>query len=78
MLAISKVASSLEMEIQLNNQAHQIINPSLAQLITDHLGDKTNGVAVAVNQQVIARKDWNHYDLKEKDQVLIIKATQGG
>ncbi len=38
----------------------------------------TRGKAIAVNNVVIPKTDWDKYELKEKDQVIIIKATQGG
>ena len=41
--------------------------------ITDH-----NGMALAVNNTVIPKKEWNKYALKENDKIIIIKATQGG
>lgn len=36
------------------------------------------GIAVAVNQSVIVRADWDRTPLAAEDQVLIIQATQGG
>jgi sulfur carrier protein len=33
---------------------------------------------VAVNSTVIPKIDWGTFSLNEKDEVLIIKATQGG
>ncbi|QDH80395.1 sulfur carrier protein ThiS [Echinicola soli] len=38
----------------------------------------TRGMALAVNDQVIPKSEWDHYKLSENDQILIIKATQGG
>ncbi len=37
-----------------------------------------NGVAVAVNNRVVPRHKWDSFKLKENDNILIIKATQGG
>jgi len=36
------------------------------------------GIAVALNNEVIPRKDWELQELKENDKITIIKATQGG
>jgi len=36
------------------------------------------GIAVAVNEIVIPRTDWQDHILKPNDTVLVIKATQGG
>jgi len=36
------------------------------------------GVAVAVNDAVVAREQWSDYRLNAEDRVEIIRATQGG
>ncbi len=36
------------------------------------------GIAVAVNNQVVKKDDWESYYLSEDDNVLVIKAAQGG
>lgn len=36
------------------------------------------GLALAVNEQVIARSKWPDFLLNDGDQVIIIKATAGG
>jgi sulfur carrier protein len=66
------------MEITVNNEVKKIQDDSLQSLINGLLGDKTKGVAVAVNNNIIPRSDWGNAKLKEKDDVMIIKATQGG
>ena len=37
-----------------------------------------SGIAVAVNNSVIPRSNWDSYALSERDKVVIIQATQGG
>ena len=37
-----------------------------------------NGIAVAVNQQVIKKTDWDKFMIKDNDKILLITATQGG
>lgn len=66
------------MEITVNNELKIINDAKLSALIDQLLGDKTKGVAVAVNQTIIPKTNWESTSLKEKDSVLIIKATQGG
>ena len=43
----------------------------------DHLLD-SKGIAIAVNQTVISKSEWSKTQLKENDNIAIIKATQGG
>ena len=69
------------MQIILNNQI-KILNDqcSVEQLAEQILsGSKeTKGIAIAVNNVVIPGKNWQNHLLNENDDVLIIKATQGG
>lgn len=37
-----------------------------------------NGIALAVNETVIPKNEWEKFQLQDNDKVLIIKATQGG
>jgi sulfur carrier protein len=66
------------MEITVNNEVKKIQDDSLQSLINELLGDKTKGIAIAVNNNVVPRLHWSSAKLKEKDEVMIIKATQGG
>lgn len=67
------------MEILLNNQLKEIREQcSLQQMLNDMLGEKQKGVAVAVNNNVVPKASWSNHKLTHKDNVLIIKATQGG
>lgn len=36
------------------------------------------GVAVAVNDSVVPKDQWENYQLEEEDHIEIIRATQGG
>ena len=38
----------------------------------------TSGIAVAVNNRMVPRAEWNSYVLNEGDTILIIKAVCGG
>lgn len=72
------------MEINLNNQTKILEEPcSLQQLLLQFVfanssEGKQKGIAVAVNNTVIPKVNWPGHFLKHKDDVLIIKATQGG
>jgi sulfur carrier protein len=67
------------MEITLNNAIHKINKgDSLYDIVFAQLGEKQNGVAVAINNTVIPKKNWHTTLLNQNDNILIIKATQGG
>jgi len=67
------------MEITVNSQPKTIAEQvSLLQLLEEIKSSAQKGIAVAVNQTVIPKTEWQNYFLKQNDNVLIIKATQGG
>lgn len=68
------------MELKINNQTKQFATVSLTvQALLDlEIPEKQNGIALAVNNIVIPKSDWNSHPLKETDDILIISATQGG
>jgi thiamine biosynthesis protein ThiS len=40
--------------------------------------DQLDGLAVAINEQVIAKNDWADTFLEDKTQLLVFTASQGG
>ena len=67
------------MEITFNNNPQQIKEQSSVQIIiNDLIGEKQKGIAVAVNETVVPKAQWDIYELQPNDKVLVIKATQGG
>jgi sulfur carrier protein len=67
------------MEILVNDETKTVSeNDSLYAIVLSQLGEKQNGVAVAVNNTVIPKAQWASTKLKSNDHILIIKATQGG
>ena len=67
------------MEIKLNNQIKTFPEQfTVQQLLDEVIPEKQKGIAVAVNSSVIPKMNWSLYFLNSLDEVLIIKATQGG
>ncbi len=67
------------MEIILNNQKKEVSEQiTLAEIIFSQLGEKQKGIAAAVNDTVISKLYWETTKLNSNDNILIIKATQGG
>lgn len=52
-------------------------NQSLSEVLTQ-LEIASNGIAVAINETIINKSNWESTLLNSQDDVLIIKATQGG
>ncbi|HET6226592.1 MAG TPA: sulfur carrier protein ThiS [Bacteroidia bacterium] len=69
------------MEISINNQLKKLsdLQPlTVQQLLNAEIPARQQGIAIAINNQVIAKADWGKTQLSDKDQVTIIRATQGG
>lgn len=69
------------MEIIINNHPKKIENVTslnVQELINIELAQKQKGIAVAVNNNIVPKADWSNTLLKTNDNILIIKATQGG
>ena len=69
------------MEITINNQTKVLAehtNISVQQLLNLEIPEKQKGIAVAINNKVISKSDWETKTISHNDVVLIIKATQGG
>jgi sulfur carrier protein len=68
------------MELKINNQTKQLATDSLTvQTLLDlEIPEKQNGIAVAINNIVIPKSNWNSHPIQETDDILIISATQGG
>lgn len=67
------------MEIQVNNQYKEIAaDYTLQKLLDEFIGKEQNGIAVAVNDTVIPKAFWDQHFICLNDDVLIIKAAQGG
>lgn len=67
------------MEVLINN--NQLTVPesaSLALAISSLVNVETKGVAVAVNENIVPKKEWDSKRLTNGDKIIIIKATQGG
>jgi sulfur carrier protein len=67
------------MEVFFNNQPTEILeDATLQQAINAWIGEKQKGIAAAINAQVIPKLQWANHRLRSNDQVLVIRATQGG
>ena len=67
------------MEITYNNQVQEIQEETLvSDFVFSQMGEKQNGIAVAINESIVPKTEWAKTYLKSNDNLLIIKATQGG
>lgn len=67
------------MEVTINNQNYLLKEAcSIEQMLTVVLPSGADGIAIAANQTIIPKSDWPSHALNPGDQIIIIKATQGG
>ena len=57
------------LEVNSNTTIHQFLQ---------QIDSSLNGVAVAINEQVVSKNNWQTQELEDQDQVLVIQAAQGG
>ena len=67
------------MTVYVNDRKHSVSDICNIDMLLDNIGlNEKKGIAVAVNYEVIPKKDWDNNYLKENDKILVIRATQGG
>lgn len=66
-------------EVTINQQTFQLSDErGLAEVLSLLRIGHADGIAIAVNEVVIPRGEWDGYVLRERDRVFVIRATQGG
>ena len=65
------------MKVSVNNKETETSAVNLARLV-EELGLPLLGVAVAVNNRMVPRAEWDGYALSEGANIVIIKAECGG
>ncbi|MCW9706961.1 sulfur carrier protein ThiS [Fodinibius salsisoli] len=67
------------MDIKLNGNSTQTNAQTVKELLKETGQDlEAGGMAVAVNESVVAKEQWSARRLEEGDRVEVIRATQGG
>ena len=64
--------------VEVNQKKHQISENLTLQDLVTNLNIQPNGIAIAINNHVIKKTDWDSKGLQNSDAILIIKSTQGG
>ena len=67
------------MNVYLNSEIVSIEdNSSLESLLQENSLAIKKGIAVAINNRIVPKNNWNVTPLEENDKVLVISATKGG
>lgn len=65
------------MKVKINNSEVDVQATTVAQLAAERqLPEK--GVAVAINNEMVPRTEWDNHAVKEGDDIVILKAFCGG
>lgn len=65
-------------KIVLNKKEIELKENSTITMLIENMSIETTGIAIAVNNKVIRRKEWQNFVLKDNDIVIVIKAVCGG
>lgn len=65
------------MKVSVNNKERETSSATLAQLV-EELALPRQGVAVAVDNRMVPRAEWDDYALSEGLNIVIVKAACGG
>ena len=65
------------MKVQVNNKEVETTATSLT-LLAEELQLPLAGIALAVNNKMVPRTEWDTFTLHENDHLVIIKAACGG
>lgn len=76
--AFSATRNSLSGGITVNGKPRALPSPATVGALLDALSQRRNGVAVALNEEVVRRGDWDTTALRASDRVEIIHAVGGG
>lgn len=64
--------------IYVNNSSREVRPNTTVSEILSQLDILSNGIAIAINENIILKGEWNSTVVNSNDNILIIKATQGG
>lgn len=65
------------MSIFINNEQQAVKATNVAALLQE-IGLSNEGIAVAINEEVVTKHQWDKTIINENDKILIFTATAGG
>ncbi|UXX78406.1 sulfur carrier protein ThiS [Reichenbachiella carrageenanivorans] len=68
------------MQIKLNDKFYKIseTETELSGILKANNLFHDRGIAVAINDEILPKQEWEKYQVQDQDNILIITATQGG
>ena len=68
----------MTMNVKINNTPFQLPEGATVSQVAEERNLPDRGVALAVNNQMVPRAEWNNTVLAEGDDIVILKAFCGG
>jgi sulfur carrier protein len=65
-------------QVQVNGEPRTIAGSTSVRALLDDLGAVRDGVAVAVNDEIVLRSTWEATELRDDDRVEVLSAAPGG
>jgi sulfur carrier protein len=75
---VSAASGRATIEVVLNGRAHSVPSAATVAQLVEALGRGGDGLAVAVNAEIVSRSRWPVTVLSAGDRVEILAAAQGG
>lgn len=76
---MSRGIATADKRLIVNGEARRLAVGGVADLLERlGLGERRQGIAVAINGEVVRRADWSRRALEDGDEVEIVAAVQGG
>ena len=66
------------MTIKLNDKSHEIEEGTTLSAFIENIGLKPQGIAVAIDYNVVPKDKWNETILSDKMELMLIQAVSGG
>lgn len=66
------------MRVQINGAEHEWPATTTVAQVVRSLTEAASGIAVALNDTVVPRTEWENTELSEHDRVDVLTAVQGG
>lgn len=66
------------MTIKLNDQYHEVEDGTSLSSFIENIGLKPNGIAVAINFEVVPKDKWAETILSDQLELMLIHAVSGG
>lgn len=66
------------MKIYLNEKEYEVTEGTVLSALPEVCGLPGAGIAFAIDNSVVPKKDWENTQLSDGDKVIVIKAVAGG